>query len=84
MVCACCVRDDAMCACTCTFVTNPAPSPQPKCNRSDAVIDHPVGDDEPEHVGGTTPLSGIKIVQKTTAHTGIILKKVKMERDEAK
>ena len=48
------------------------------------MVGHPVSDDEPEHMGDTKPLSGIKIVQKTIAHTGIILKKVKVERDEAK
>lgn len=55
-----------------------------KRDRNDPVVGHPVGDDEPEHMEGTKPLSGIKIVQKTIARTRIILKKVKMERDEAK
>ena len=56
----------------------------PSVSKATSDQGHPVGDDEPEHMGGTKPLSGIKIVQKTISSTEMIFKKVKIERDEVK
>ena len=39
--------------------------------------------DYPDHVGGTKPLNGIQIYQKITTENNIVLKKVKLEKDEA-
>ena len=40
--------------------------------------------DYPEHVGGIRPLNGIQICQKITTESGMVLKKVKLERDGAR
>ena len=39
--------------------------------------------DDPEHVGDSRPLSGMQICQKLATEHNVVLKKVKLERDEA-
>ena len=39
--------------------------------------------DDPEHVGGSRPLNGMQVCQKLVTEHNVILKKVKLERDEA-
>ena len=64
-------------------------------NRAKNVIAHPKGTDDvigyaeggvddPECVGGTTPLSGLKTCQQITQHTNDVLKEAKTGTNEAK
>ena len=55
----------------------------PKGN--DDVIGYPEGGvDDPEYVGGTTPLSGLKTFRQITQHTHDQLKEAKIGSNEAK